>query len=256
MSVFPSTIRSRTWVVWVTALSLALGGLLAASLKTQQTLRLRFGVSPGGRGGVVAALSQQVNENEELRAEIQKLRKKNSAWEERFASGTNHSQAIYNELQDAKILAGLLSVEGDGVIVTLQDSKQIPKDIGADLNDETLNEIEEAGIVHDYDLRRVLDELFAAGAEAVAVGEQRVVSTTAVLCDLRSIRVNDVKMASPFTIKAIGNTKEIMGALKTPGGLLDRDLGALGMIKAEAKENILIPAYSGSTRLKYARAPR
>lgn len=253
MSVFPA-VRSRiTWVLWVTALSLVLGGLLAASLKTQRNLRSRIGVAPGGRGGLVAALYEQADTNSELQAEIAKLRKKNSEWEEKFATGSGQAQTLLNELQDVKVQAGLAPVKGQGVILTVQDGKEPPKDIdNSKLSPEVLREIQQAGIVHDSDIRLVIDELFAAGAEAVAVGEQRVVARTAVRCVGPSILVNDVKMASPFVIKAIGNSKEIMKALRTPGGLLDSELASYGMIKAELVDEVQLPPYTGSTSIKYA----
>jgi uncharacterized protein YlxW (UPF0749 family) len=252
MSVFPA-VRSRiTWVLWVTALSLVLGGLLAASLKTQRNLRSRIGIAPGRGGGLVAALYEQADTNGELQAEIAKLRKKNSEWEEKFTSGGRKENALGTELQDVKVLAGLVPVKGPGVIVTLQDTREAPKDIGNNLSPETMREIQQAGIVHDSDIRLVIDELFAAGAEAVAVKEQRVVARTAVRCVGPSILVNDVKMASPFVVKAIGNSKEIMSALRTPGGLLDGDFATLGMIKAETADQIELPPYTGSTLIKYA----
>jgi len=254
MSVFPSVRSRTTWILWVTALSIVLGGLLAASLKTQRDLRSRLGVAPGGRGGgFVAYLSEQADTNRELQAEIAKLRKKNSQWEERFASGAGQEKALGTELQDVKVLAGLVPVKGPGIIVTLQDSKEAPKDIGTGLSPETLREIQQAGIVHDSDIRLVIDELFAAGAEAVAVKDQRVVARTAVRCVGPSILVNDVKMASPFVVKAVGNSKEIMSALRTPGGLLDGDFATLGMIKAELANEVVLPPYSGSTLIKYSR---
>jgi uncharacterized protein YlxW (UPF0749 family) len=252
MSIFPA-VRSRiTWVLWVTALSIVLGGLLAASLKTQRSLRSHIGVAPGGRGGLVAALYEQADTNSELQAEIAKLRKKNSEWEERFASGENQDNALRRELQDVNALAGLAPVKGPGVVVTLQDSKEAPKDVGNGLSPETIHEIQQAGIVHDSDIRLVIDELFAAGAEAVSVGNQRVVARTAVRCVGPSILVNDVKMASPFVVKAIGDPKEIMSALRTPGGLLDGDFATLGMIKAETATEVVLPLYTGSTRIKYS----
>jgi uncharacterized protein YlxW (UPF0749 family) len=253
MSVFPSVRSRTTWILWVTALSLVLGGLLAASLKTQRDLRSRFGLTPGVRGGgFMAALSVQADTNRELQAEIAKLRKKNSEWEERFASGAGQEQTLLSELQDVRVLAGLAPVKGPGVIVTLQDSKGTPKELTTGLNAETVREIQQAGIVHDSDIRLVIDELFAAGAEAVAVRDQRVVARTAVRCVGPSILINDTKMASPFVIKAIGNSKEIMSALRTPGGLLDGEFASWGMIKAELADEVALPPYTGSTRIEYA----
>jgi uncharacterized protein YlxW (UPF0749 family) len=248
--------RSKSWVVWVTALSLALGGLIAASVRTQHRFKSRFGVSPGRGGGIVAALTEQSEINAQLRAEIGDLRGKNTEWEKRFAGGASDTRALGEELQKVKLLAGLVSVEGEGVIVTLQDSRKKPEDIAPGLSKGMLREMNGIGIVHAQDIREVVDELFAAGAEAVAVNDLRIVATTAIRCVGPVTQVNTVEVSSPVEIKAIGNTKTIMGGLRTPGGLLESELGALGMIKVQEGANIVLPLYTGSTKMKYAHVAR
>lgn len=251
MTVF-QTMRGRTtWVLWVTALSIVLGGLLAASFKTNRTLR-ELGIHRRGVG-FASVLQEQAGRIKESQAEITRLQQKNAEWEDRFATGANESEALGKELREVKILAGLVPVEGEGVIVTLQDSKQTIKEIGSGLSAQAVAELKSAGLVHDSDIRLVIDELFAAGAEAVAVKDQRVVTRTAVRCVGPSTMVNDVKMASPFIIRAIGNSKEIMGALKMPGGLLDGDFTTLKMIKIEESKHMILPAYAGSASIKYAK---
>jgi uncharacterized protein YlxW (UPF0749 family) len=250
MSVFPSAMRSKAWIFWVTALSLVLGGLLAASLKTQQSLRLRLGVSPVSRGGLVAAWSQQVDANKELQAEIAALRRKNTEQEQQLAGGEGISRALNNTLQDTKFLAGLTAVEGPGVIVTLEDSKQ--KDSPA-LSGELLREVREQKTVHDWQVRDVVDELRSAGAEAISVDDQRVIATTGIRCVGGVILVNDAKIASPIRIRAVGNPKNLMGALTMAGGLIDNELGVYGMMVAREAKKISIPSYNGSTRFVYAK---
>jgi uncharacterized protein YlxW (UPF0749 family)/beta-lactamase regulating signal transducer with metallopeptidase domain len=162
---------------------------------------------------------------------------------------------VGGQVEDAKILVGTTPVEGEGVILTLQDSKQVPK-APAGSSPEKRLEIQQSGIVHDSDVRLVIDELFSAGAEAIAVNDQRVVTRTAVRCVGPSIQVNDVKMGSPFIIRGIGSSKEMMAALETPGGLMDNDFKTLKMIMAKPSSHIVLPAYSGSMRVRYAKVAK
>lgn len=247
MSVIQSTIRSRTWVFWVTALSLVLGGLLAGSLKTQRTLKRTFGFSGGRGGGILAAWSDQTEINKTLRVEIQELRERNTDWEKKFASRDSSTTALGDELQRVKVLAGLVAVEGPGVVVTLRDRK-----LPAGPGDDTLL-ADEIGLVHSYDLHMVVDELLAAGAEAIAINDQRIVATTAIRCTGPTTKVNNVDMGSPYVIKAVGNTKTLMGAMTMPGGIIDRAFGSVRMMKVNEEKNIVLPAYNGSTAMKYSK---
>ena len=244
--------RSRTWILWVTALSLVLGGLLASSLKTQRSLRLRLGVNPGSRGGLVSQLYQQAEVNKDLRSEILALRKKNEDYEERLAGDTSEAQALYNELKDMRFFAGLKPAVGQGIVVTLRDAK--PKEQPEGLSDAMIRELEQDCVVHDSDVRDVVNELWVAGAEAIAVNDQRIVARTPIRCVGSPVLVNEVKMMPPIRIKAIGSGKDMLTALRLPNGPLSGELAALGMISAEVQERIVIPAYTGSTRFSYAKA--
>lgn len=60
-------------------------------------------------------------------------------------------------------------------------------------------------MVHDEDLRRIINEMKNSGAEAISINDQRIVATTAIVCSGAVATVNGVKLNSPFEIKAIGN---------------------------------------------------
>ena len=74
--------------------------------------------------------------------------------------------------------------------------------------------------VEAYDLLQLLNELRAAGAEAIAINEQRVVYSTYIV-DIRNantyIRVNGEKVASPYIIKAIGDPTYLESGLSQKG---------------------------------------
>jgi uncharacterized protein YlxW (UPF0749 family) len=65
--------------------------------------------------------------------------------------------------------------------------------------------------------------------------------------------VNDALITGPFTIWAIGNPVELENALRMPGGLVENlALEPLEMMKIEPRQDINIPAYSGSPKYVYA----
>jgi len=67
-------------------------------------------------------------------------------------------------------------------------------------------------LVHDEDLREIINDLKNSGAEAISINDQRIVSTTAIICSGSVVTINGVKLNSPFEIKAIGN-KSSLGAI-------------------------------------------
>lgn len=107
-----------------------------------------------------------------------------------------------------------------------------------------------AHIVHDADLRAIVNELKNAGAEAISINGQRLVSTTAITCIGNVIKVNDERITSPFTIKAIGLSESLAG-INRPGGYIEK-LKENGIVVNIKKSNkIEIPKYTGAISSKY-----
>lgn len=145
------------------------------------------------------------------------------------------------ELDKAKLLAGLTDVQGEGVVITIEDSQTIDSDLTI-----------EAGLVHDTDITAILTELKAAGVEALSVNGQRIISTSAIRCVGPTIQVNSVKVASPFYIKAIGNADYLESALNIKGGIVDNLRGYGIIINVERQKDIEINKYDGTLKFRFA----
>ena len=138
-------------------------------------------------------------ENKLLLQEINELRKK----------GADH--VADHALARLQLLAGTTEVEGAGIEIVLDDSN-IPK---------KANENPNLYIIHDEDLLRVLNELRAAGAEAISLNDQRIVAMSEVRCAGPTVSVNNVRSAPPYVIKAIGAPKTLTSALRLRGGVAE-----------------------------------
>ncbi len=141
-------------------------------------------------------------------------------------------------------LLGLTELTGKGVIVTLSDNKSTTiseLSPAIDMNDL---------IIHDDNLIYTVNELFNAGAEAISINGQRIISTTAITCKGTVISVNGVKLNSPFVINAIGNPESLF-ALDRNGGELEyiRNTGALAEVKKS--DNVTVEKYTGTLSPKY-----
>ena len=144
-------------------------------------------------------LKAMETENKHLLQEINELRKKGAD------RAKDHGQ------ERLQLLAGTTAVEGAGIEVVLDDSA-IPK---------KANENPNLYIIHDEDLLRVLNELRAAGAEAISLNDQRIVAMSEVRCAGPTVSVNNIRSAPPYVIKAIGAPKTLTSALRLRGGVVE-----------------------------------
>lgn len=245
----PLGLKRSSWIWHVTLLSMVLGVLIAASLKTQQTIRIGSGI-PSTRWTVLArSLADEKERNQILEGEIKDLRAKLNRYETALGEGGSQSGLLTRELQEAKFTAGLSAATGEGIQVVLRDSKKRPP---PDASPELMDDYN----IHDYDIRDFVNELLASGAEALAVNDQRVIANTSIRCVGPSIQVNNAPMSPPFVITAIGPADDMETALTMRGGVVDmfRIMDDLSdMVRIYRKKDLVVPAYSGSTRYRYAR---
>lgn len=148
---------------------------------------------------------------------------------------------IKADMELATIFSGLSELTGRGVEVTLKDSNAAQK----------LNENPNLYIIHDEDLLRVINELKAAGAEAIAINGQRLIATSEISCNGPAIRINKKALVPPFVITAIGNPETMEGGLNMRGGVAEF-LQFFGIqVSVKKLEQLTVPAYSGSINADY-----
>ncbi|EGL82177.1 protein of unknown function DUF881 [Caldalkalibacillus thermarum TA2.A1] len=173
-------------------------------------------------------------ENVQLEERLRELQFQVSEKEEEMSQMESKLADIYSELESYRLLAGLIEAKGPGVIVTLDDQDYAEEAL--DPNDY---------IVHEQDVRGVVNELFAAGAEGVSINGQRFVQTTAIRCVGPTIIVNGIKSSAPFQIAAVGDPDVLYQALHLPGGYVEL-LQSWGItVTVEKQDEIILPAYVG-----------
>ncbi|MGC8666702.1 MAG: DUF881 domain-containing protein [Chthonomonadales bacterium] len=246
MNVFTTGHRNQPWIWQVTALSFLLGLLLAGSLQTVGYIR-RSGIGLGRFGGVAPSFTVPMSAAmRQQQKEIADLREHNTKLENALGKGNDQLKTLNDELQKVKIIAGLTEVHGPGIVITLQDSAKRPP---------SARTFEQAnGIIHDTDLQQVLNELGPSGAEAVAVNNQRIVGRSSLRCVGPTVMVNNVPVAPPYVIRAIGDPNTLFAGMNLPYGVLDgiRRYDPQ-MVRIEKKQDIVLPPYTGSTEIRFAK---
>lgn len=238
------------WSWWTSLLVLCglLGALAGLSFKTQNRIR-RQDLPSGSYAGLAesytalrSTLKKGISDRDRtigaLQVQIQKLQLSDP-------SDSRQQKLLADNLKQVNAFAGLTAVEGPGVVVTLNDSTHVtPGEAPAAIM---------PGLIHDTDINQTVNELKAAGAEAISVNDQRLVATSPIRCAGPTVLVNAVPQPPPYVIRAIGNPKTLLTALKLPGGIYEQIHGMdPAMMKMETSSHIIIPGYSGPTQSKYA----
>lgn len=188
-------------------------------------------------------LVSEKEKNADLLSQLVELQRNLESYRSDVANKSAINTVMKNELDRAQILAGTTELYGTGVTVAISDSTLPPSDMTAGV---------EAYIIHDGDLRMILTELYGAGAEAVSVNGQRIVATTAVRCVGNTIMVNDVKIAPPFEIRAIGDPNTLEAALMIKGGVSDYLKSWSINLAVKKEERVDVPRYTGVVNFKHA----
>lgn len=214
-----------------------LGAMLGLSVRTQQVVV---------HTPVMTSTAILANEVKDQQRTIKSQQDRMAKLEQAIAGGTGQKQALLDELKSAQFVAGLTAVQGPGVEVTLNDSKTpFPGGLPAGMAPPN--------IIHDTDINQVVNELKAAGAEAVSVNDQRLVAVSPVRCAGPTIFVNNTAQTPPYLIKAIGEPKTLDTALNISGGIATQiKQFDKAMFNVAPMKHLNIPAYSGVIQPKYA----
>ncbi len=150
--------------------------------------------------------------------------------------------SMRDQINNLSVLAGTTELYGEGIIITLEDGEKVEE--GSTRTDT---------LVHDSDILTVVNELMAAGAEAVSVNEERIISTSSIRCVGSVVQINSNKVAAPFVIKAIGNDQYLESAINIRNGVADL-LRKLGIkVTVVRSGDIVIPKYSKNVTFQFAK---
>lgn len=187
------------------------------------------------------------DDRETLLEEVRGLEEIMSEYEEIAAEVIDRGDEIKEELQSSRMIAGSLDIEGPGVEIILDDRK---RDTILDKDSGMLSYY----IVHDSDLLEVVNELRAAGAEALAINGVRIIGSSRISCGGPTINVGkEQRFVPPFIIEAIGDPDSLYSYLKREDSISQTLLfWGLGF-SVKKKDSIEIPRFIGDAEYKYAK---
>lgn len=179
------------------------------------------------------ALANWKQEYEDVNKELQSNKNKIEEYQNKILSNDEAGELLEEEYNKAKMLLGLTDVQGTGIIITLTDNSE------AKFTSENL--------------MNLINELNSAGAEAISINDQRIVSMTDIVDVGEFIMINGKRLTSPYTVKAIGDSTYLQSALSIKKGYLDEYKTEGYTISMATENNISITKYEGEMTLNYVK---
>lgn len=232
-----------SWQVTLGIALLGLGFLVAAQLAAEGP-RVRYTTQE--RSPLVETATQLQEQQDALKAQILELRAQIQGTEQADQGSAAQVSELNDALQQARIAAGLIPLTGAGIVLQLEDSQEPPAPDGNATD----------YLVGARDLRAIVEELWAAGAEAIAVNGERMTPSSAVIDVGPSVLVNAAYLAGPYQVTAIG-PEDLYPRLSASAGFVDfvrtRVEGFGIRVSIAEPESVDMPAFAGTVTLRYAR---
>ena len=215
-----------SWQITLGVALLALGFLIAAQLASEGP-RVRYTTQE--RTPLLQTADELQAEQDALKARILDLRAQIQAVEGQGAGAEDRVRQLNDRLEQARIAAGLIALTGSGLVLQLEDSRApVPPD-GR----------ESDYLVGSRDIRAVVEELWGAGAEAIAVNGERITPTSAIIDVGTSLLVNSAYLAA-----AVPGDGARTGRPVRPTQRVDRVRG----LRARAQRGLRHPRLAGGAR--------
>jgi uncharacterized protein YlxW (UPF0749 family) len=229
-----------------------LAGLLAVGLLTGTAVgevRDRSAESSGLRSGLADEVAARTGQGDALAAQAAALRDEVAQLQEQALGSDAAGRAAARDLEVLGAASATTAVRGPGLVVRLDDAPQdaLPAD---PLRGGTVPE----GRVRDQDLQDVVNGLWAAGAEAVAVNRQRLTTLSAIRSAGESVLVDLRPLSPPYTVEAVGDPAALeVGFVAGPSGSRLTTLTSLyGIVVDVSRSDELVLRGSGDPVLRNA----
>ena len=139
---------------------------------------------------------------EETQIKLSEIEEKINTYKTEMLDANKAEELIKKEYDDTLNYLGYTDLEGQGIIITLKNTP-------------------EKQVVSE-NILTLVNELRLAGAEAISVNDERIISTSEIIdVDTRFIIINGQRLVEPFVIKAIGDKKYLESSITIKGGYID-----------------------------------
>ncbi|MGW6056176.1 DUF881 domain-containing protein [Streptomyces sp. NPDC055189] len=183
---------------------------------------------------LVRILDELDDRTQRLEGEKQRLEDQRTGLENSSDQAEEARKQTVEKERQLGILAGTVAAQGPGITLTIDDKK---------------------GSVEADMLLDAIQELRAAGAEAIQINDVRVVANTYLSdTDSGGVRVDGRKVGKPYRFKVIGKPQDLEPALNIPGGVVQTLEKEQATVTVTRAEKIVVDALRAAKRPDYARS--
>ena len=182
---------------------------------------------------LVRILDELDNRTQRLEDEKQRLEDQRTELENSSDQAEEARKQTLQKEQQLGILAGTVAAQGPGITLTVQDP---------------------SGTVESDMLLDAIQELRAAGAEAIQVNDIRVVADTYFTGTGADIAVDGKPVKAPYRFKVIGKPQDLEPALNIPGGVVQTLEKEQATATVTRSQKIVVDALRPAKRPDYARS--
>ncbi|MCX4432321.1 MULTISPECIES: DUF881 domain-containing protein [Streptomyces] len=182
---------------------------------------------------LVRILDELDNRTQRLEDEKQGLEDQRTELENSSNQAAEARKQTAEKEKQLGILAGTVAAQGPGITLTINDTKGTVK---ADM------------------LLDAIQELRAAGAEAIEVNGVRVVASTYLADSGKGVSVDGNKITQPYRFKVIGKPQDLEPALNIPGGVVQTLEKEQATVTVERATKIIVDALRAAKQPDYARS--
>lgn len=200
---------------------------------------------------VSSQIDEAMVERKLLESDLARLQAQLAQYQAAAGSRQEMQAAFRKDEQTVAREAGLTPVAGPGLVITLKDNPKllfVPEYAG------------QFGKEADQLISQIVNDLFANGASAISINDQRLVTTSSIrlvqgLGPTATLQINANPVAPPYVIRAIGDIPRMQAALTVDNvvtvlNLMQEDC----LIKAhQGKDGVHVPAYAGAVPGQFAR---
>lgn len=236
--------KKYSGIILVGFLAMIIGLVISIQISTTQ------GADPGGLIPLAKAQGFEIElkkvraEKEVILQELNALEAKMEEIKKASSEGDSVTAELVSEVDKYKMSAGLVDVKGAGVVITITDP----------IADDQYGEAYSV-IMYNYELLlSMVNKLKEAGAEAISINGQRIISTTEISLAGDNVNINAVPTAPPYVIKAIGNPDTIEATLNIRFGIVEQMKSRYSLgVEIKKSEEVLISRFSNVLVFRYAK---
>jgi uncharacterized protein YlxW (UPF0749 family) len=209
-------------IIALTAVCLVLGVMIALQFKSVKVNQVLAQYEKKTYSELIDELLMEKNNNEMLKTRLQELQREVDAFRSDENSDKKYIEDLEKSVLNARMMAGLETVKGSGIILTMEAQGEIS--------------------IEDRHIEEIVNELKATDVQAISVNDERIVAMSEIRIAGDYIMVNGRQLVPPYTIKAIGEPERIERALNLLGGAVSifREYHEF-KIDIRKEDNIVVP---------------